>query len=586
MYIHEKSLNWQRDIALNKLRIGATAALLALSFFCASASAAPVITAVYTTYSATGVPTNLNITGTGLCSNSTCSSSPVIKLAGVQQTFTGGTPTGVGVKLVTNIDGDYVMNFAVGSSSVNYNLTLKSQSSGTGATFSVGTTTTGAAGTNAIVTNSGTASAAVLNFTIPRGATGAQGPAGTVGPQGNSGPAGPVGADGAAGRDGIDGLPGIAGGPGPTGPTGPIGPQGPKGDSGAAGPIGPQGPKGDPGSLAASSYRGMWNVGTTYNEGDVVYLDTTTGSGGRFCLYIATPRYGAPGYAGVGVLPLISSDAADSTALWAAFDSKCMTPMSSGTVPSDTALASYGGHYYQRRENTEYTTADKFGDAQRLAAGSVYRGLTGYLATITSAGENVVVASVAGTPPAYIGGSDHTQSGVWRWIAGPETGQLISAYTNWWPGEPSNNYFGTSGPSAEDALAISNSSKWRGQWWDTSTWDIAGDTGFVVEYGGMPATYELASTAAAVSEGASVTFTIRTKDVEWGTVLPYTLSGISSADLAAGGLTGNAVVSAAGVGGFAQVTVQLAADHLPEGDETLTFSAGGSTIAVTVVDAP
>jgi hypothetical protein len=47
---------------------------------------------------------------------------------------------------------------------------------GAAATVSVGATTTGAAGTNASVTNSGTTSAAVFNFTIPRGATGAAGP--------------------------------------------------------------------------------------------------------------------------------------------------------------------------------------------------------------------------------------------------------------------------------------------------------------------------------------------------------------------------------------------------------------------------
>lgn len=46
---------------------------------------------------------------------------------------------------------------------------------GTAATITVGSTTTGAAGTNASVTNSGTASAAVLNFVIPRGANGVNG---------------------------------------------------------------------------------------------------------------------------------------------------------------------------------------------------------------------------------------------------------------------------------------------------------------------------------------------------------------------------------------------------------------------------
>ena len=44
---------------------------------------------------------------------------------------------------------------------------------GTAATVQVGTTTTGAPGTNASVTNAGTESNAVLNFVIPAGATGA-----------------------------------------------------------------------------------------------------------------------------------------------------------------------------------------------------------------------------------------------------------------------------------------------------------------------------------------------------------------------------------------------------------------------------
>ena len=46
---------------------------------------------------------------------------------------------------------------------------------GAAATVSVGTVTTGAAGSQASVTNSGTASAAVLNFTIPQGAAGTGG---------------------------------------------------------------------------------------------------------------------------------------------------------------------------------------------------------------------------------------------------------------------------------------------------------------------------------------------------------------------------------------------------------------------------
>ncbi len=58
---------------------------------------------------------------------------------------------------------------------------------GNNATVTIGTVTTGAAGSNASVTNSGTSAAAVLNFTIPRGANGAQGPKGDKGPNGATG---------------------------------------------------------------------------------------------------------------------------------------------------------------------------------------------------------------------------------------------------------------------------------------------------------------------------------------------------------------------------------------------------------------
>ena len=65
---------------------------------------------------------------------------------------------------------------------------------GAAATVTVGTVTTGEPGTDAIVTNSGTESAAVLNFTIPRGETGAVGAVGPRGPKGDTGETGPAGA--------------------------------------------------------------------------------------------------------------------------------------------------------------------------------------------------------------------------------------------------------------------------------------------------------------------------------------------------------------------------------------------------------
>ena len=58
---------------------------------------------------------------------------------------------------------------------------------GAAATIEVGTVTTGGPGTEAIITNSGTTSAAVLNFTIPKGADGLNGSDGTDGATGAPG---------------------------------------------------------------------------------------------------------------------------------------------------------------------------------------------------------------------------------------------------------------------------------------------------------------------------------------------------------------------------------------------------------------
>lgn len=58
---------------------------------------------------------------------------------------------------------------------------------GAAATIAAGTTTTGAPGTMASVTNSGSSSAAIFDFTIPRGDPGAAGATGDTGPTGPSG---------------------------------------------------------------------------------------------------------------------------------------------------------------------------------------------------------------------------------------------------------------------------------------------------------------------------------------------------------------------------------------------------------------
>ena len=219
---------------------------------------------------------------------------------------------------------------------------------GDAATIQVGTTTTGAAGSSASVTNSGTTSAAVFDFTIPRGDQGIQGIQGNQGVQGVQGPSGtitigtvttvthssgasvtnsgtsenavfnfniPVGADstvpgptgpqGAPGPTGPQGAQGIQGPTGPTGPTGPqgadstvpgpTGPTGPIGPTGPTGPAGPTGPTGPAGTnyftLSGSNiYRSTGNVGIgTSSPGHVLDIQGSQAYDGSTTLRVLNP---------------------------------------------------------------------------------------------------------------------------------------------------------------------------------------------------------------------------------------------------------------------------------------------------------
>ena len=82
--------------------------------------------------------------------------------------------------------------------------------------------------------------------------------------------------------------------------------------------------------------------------------------------------------------------------------------------------------------------------------------------------------------------------------------------------------------------------------------------------------YSLASNVSNVAEGGSFTVTLTTVGVAAGTVLPYTISGVSSSDIGGVSLTGGSFT--VGADGTAQVTFNVTEDFTVETAETFTLS--------------
>ncbi len=132
--------------------------------------------------------------------------------------------------------------------------------------------------------------------------------------------------------------------------------------------------------------------------------------------------------------------------------------------------------------------------ARQAAENRTYFGLQGYLATIGSQDEAQITGEQA-AGAGWIGGSDASEEGVWRWVTGPEAGTIFwnggtngttpnFAFWNNNPPEPNNS-------GDEDYAHVTDPNiGLPGSWNDL---DIDGNAsgpyqpkGYVVEYGGMP----------------------------------------------------------------------------------------------------
>ena len=92
--------------------------------------------------------------------------------------------------------------------------------------------------------------------------------------------------------------------------------------------------------------------------------------------------------------------------------------------------------------------------------------------------------------------------------------------------------------------------------------------------------YTLSASTSSVNEGSTASFNLTTTGVTTGTVLNYNLSGVSSADIVGGALTGSVSV---GGNGSATIQVPINADRVTEGPETLSVAIAGTTASASMM---
>ena len=152
--------------------------------------------------------------------------------------------------------------------------------------------------------------------------------------------------------------------------------------------------------------------------------------------------------------------------------------------PTGSVYNPANGHFYKVVTGS---SAISYQDADTAATATTFKGLTGYLATITSRSEQDFLAAINPTD-AWIGASDAASEGTWKWVTGPEAGTTFwngtyagspatGAFSYWSNGEPNNAGFG------ENFATFGKSGNTAGRWNDLDRYSNIAKS-YIVEFGG------------------------------------------------------------------------------------------------------
>lgn len=92
------------------------------------------------------------------------------------------------------------------------------------------------------------------------------------------------------------------------------------------------------------------------------------------------------------------------------------------TETSGAVFEPLNGHFFKYVASPRITWAD----AKAAAEKEFFRGVPGYLATVTSEGENSFIsANIENASNIWLGGSDAANEGEYKWVTGPEAGKTF-----------------------------------------------------------------------------------------------------------------------------------------------------------------